>query len=133
MTPALEDTLLAVSTAQLAQRTNQPELLHESLRLYTQGISKLRRDILNPTTRQNDQNLAACLAALIYEAKASPGESNIGYKAHYHGTLELLRLRGPEAHGSGLVGFEELWSDSVNPRLMRARPTASFKPCVYRR
>lgn len=101
--PALENILLAVSTAQLGQRTSRPELLHESLKLYTKGISGLRGDILDPAKRTNDQNLAACLGALVYEVTATPGASYNGYKAHYQGTLELLRLRGPSSHGAGLA------------------------------
>ncbi|OIW22966.1 hypothetical protein CONLIGDRAFT_145590 [Coniochaeta ligniaria NRRL 30616] len=103
LTPALEDSLLAIAVAQLGQRTSRPELLHESLKLYTKGLAELRLDILNPSKRNNDQNLAACLASLLYEVTASPGGTQSGYKAHYLGTLELLRLRGAGAHGSGLA------------------------------
>jgi hypothetical protein len=103
LTPALEDTLLAVSTAHIGQRTGRPDLVHESLKLYTKGLAEIRRDILNPATRKNDQNLAACLASLLYEVRVSPAGTQDAYMAHYRGSLELLRIRGPHAHTSGIA------------------------------
>ncbi|KAB5582322.1 hypothetical protein GE09DRAFT_1074463, partial [Coniochaeta sp. 2T2.1] len=103
LAPALEDALLAISTAKLGQRTSRPDLLHESLRLYTKGLAQLHRNLQNPSKREDDQSLAACMVSLLYEVTVSPAGTYDGYMAHYRGTLELLRLRGASSHKSGLA------------------------------
>ena len=66
LTPALEDSLFAVSIAVLGHRASRTDLMHESLKLYTKGLAALRRDILDPSKRDDAQSLAACLASLLY-------------------------------------------------------------------
>jgi len=103
LTPALEDALLAVCMARLGRHAAQPALVHESLRLYTRGMSQMREGILDVTRVTNHQHLAACSALLLYEATECPGGTLDGYKAHWQGAMQLLQLRGAGAHASGLA------------------------------
>ncbi|KAK0653045.1 hypothetical protein B0T16DRAFT_455357 [Cercophora newfieldiana] len=103
MTPSLEDSLLAACTARLGRQQNRPALVRESQKLYAKGLSAMRRDVNRNSTRANEQNLAACLALMLYEISECPGDSHDGYIIHYLGAMELLRIRGPSAHQSGLA------------------------------
>lgn len=104
LTPSLEDSLLAACTARLGRHTNRPALVRESQRLYAKGLSAMRRDVNRKSTQAaNEQNLAACLALMLYEISECPGDSPDGYMVHYQGAMELMRIRGPVAHQSGLA------------------------------
>ncbi|PKS08021.1 hypothetical protein jhhlp_006633 [Lomentospora prolificans] len=103
LSPALENALLAVCTAQLGRRADRTELVRQALKLYTEGMAQCRREILNPSTRKSEQTLAACMALLLYEIIECPGGTFMGYLAHYQGYMELLRMRGASAHTSGLA------------------------------
>ncbi|KAK3375657.1 hypothetical protein B0T24DRAFT_676581 [Lasiosphaeria ovina] len=102
LTPALEDTLLAVCTARLGRRSH-PTLIHESLRLYTKGLSEMRRDLArNLSAGWSEQSLATCLALLMYEVVECPGGTPDGYLSHFNATMHILHTRGASAHTSGL-------------------------------
>ncbi|KAK0733039.1 hypothetical protein B0T26DRAFT_3941 [Lasiosphaeria miniovina] len=102
LAPALEDTLLAVCTARLGRRSH-PTLIHESLRLYTKGLSGMRRDLArNRSAGWSEQSLATCLALLMYEVVECPGGTPDGYLSHYNATMHILHTRGASAHTSGL-------------------------------
>ncbi|KAK0751623.1 hypothetical protein B0T18DRAFT_426240 [Schizothecium vesticola] len=103
LTPGLEDSLLAACTARLGRQTNRPALVRESRQLYAKGLAAMRRDVNRKSTRANEQNLAACLALMLYEVSECPGDSPDGYLVHYQGAMELMRIRGPVAHQSGLA------------------------------
>ncbi|KAK4235351.1 hypothetical protein C8A03DRAFT_17900 [Achaetomium macrosporum] len=103
LTPSLEDSLLAAFIARLGRQTNRRALVRESQRLYARGLSAMRRDVNRKSTRANEQNLAACLALMLYEISECPGDSHDGYLVHYRGAMELMRIRGPAAHQSGLA------------------------------
>ena len=118
LTPSLEDSLLAACTARLGRVMNHPALVHESQRLYAKGLSAMRRDINRKSTQANEQNLAACLALMLYEISECPGETPDGYMVHYQGAMELMRIRGPAAHQFGLAHsvFQLLRLHSVSKR-----------------
>jgi hypothetical protein len=118
LTPSLEDSLLAACTARLGRQTNHYALVRESQRLYAKGLSAMRRDVCHGSTRANEQNLAACLALMLYEISECPGDSPDGYMVHYQGAMELMRMRGPAAHQSGLAHsvFQLLRLHSVSQR-----------------
>ncbi|KAK8026257.1 hypothetical protein PG990_004080 [Apiospora arundinis] len=105
LTPALENALLAMSTARLGHHAGRPMLVRESLKLYTQSVAQVRRDILNDNLAPevSEQSLAACLSLLSYEAIECPGKTMDGYQAHYRGCLELLQKRGAGSYASGLA------------------------------
>lgn len=101
--PVLRDGVLAVCTARLGRHVSRPDLVYESRRLYTKTLSGMQRGLLDVSMRQNVEVLAASLALLLYEVTECPGKSTDGYRAHYLGMMNLLRLRGPVAHKSGLA------------------------------
>ncbi|KAK2826883.1 hypothetical protein FQN49_007358 [Arthroderma sp. PD_2] len=103
LTPALENALLATCTARLGQHTARPALVQKSLELYTTAVSEIRRAILTKSVQDSDQNLAACLSLLLYEAVECPGRNVTGHHARLRGCLELLRMRGADDHYSGLA------------------------------
>ncbi|KAK4206546.1 hypothetical protein QBC37DRAFT_434778 [Rhypophila decipiens] len=103
LSPALENTLLAVYLARLGREHKLPSLVHASLGLYTRGMSAMRKEIRYPSSQYSDQNLAASLALLLYEITECPGGTLQGYMAHYRGTMQLLRMRGAGAHASGIA------------------------------
>ncbi|KAK3311053.1 uncharacterized protein B0T15DRAFT_520268 [Chaetomium strumarium] len=103
LTPSLEDSLLAACMAILGRRMNRPALTRESQRLYAKGLSAMRREVNRKSTPANEQSLAACLTLMLYEISECPGDSPNGYMVHYRGAMELMRIRGPAAHQSGLA------------------------------
>lgn len=104
LSPALENSLLALCTARLGRHMDRPELVQQSLELYTKGVALVRRNIFYRSTRDIDeQSPAACLSLLLYEAIECPGSTIDGYQAHYRGCLGLLQMRGAVAHISGLA------------------------------
>jgi len=125
LTPSLEDSLLAACSARLGRHLNQPALVRESHRLYAKGLAAMRRDINRKSTRANEQNLAACLALMLYEISECPGDSPDGYMVHYQGAMELLRIRGPAAHQSGLAHsvFQLLRLHSVSTQAPLRNPS----------
>jgi hypothetical protein len=103
LSPALENALLAAFSARLGHYANKPALRHESLKLYTTGLRELRRSLLSPSSRTDNQSAAACLALLLYEITECPGGTPHAYMAHYHGTMQLIQTQGPEAFTTGLA------------------------------
>jgi len=103
MAPALESTLLAVYLARVGRQHELPTIVHASLKLYTRGMSEMRRAILNKSSQASDQTLATCLALLMYEITECPGGTPDAYMAHYRGTMQLLKMRGAGAHASGIA------------------------------
>lgn len=103
LTPALEHAILAVCIAQLGRGNGHQALVHESLSFYTRSLQELRRAVLDPATRTNEQNICACLAMLMYEVLECPGMAMDGYFTHYSGAMKLLQLRGAHAYSSGLA------------------------------
>jgi hypothetical protein len=116
LTPALENAVLALCTARLGRHNDHQPLVHESLSLYTSSLRELRLAVLNPTTRCDEQNIAACMALTTYEVIECPGRTNKGYMSHYNGAMKLLQIRGPGAHISGLAHsvFQALRRHSVS-------------------
>jgi hypothetical protein len=103
MDPALENALLALCSAQVGHHTGKPGMVYESLNLYTTGLKGLREAVMKPSTRHNEQNVAAAVALLMYEMIQCPGRRWDGYKSHLEGAMHLLRLRGPESYRSELA------------------------------
>jgi hypothetical protein len=103
LSPALENALLAAFSARLGHYTNNPALRRESLKLYTTGLREVRRSLLHPSSKTDDQSAAACLGLLLYEITECPGGTPDAYMAHYHGTMQLIKTQGPRAFTSGLA------------------------------
>jgi len=102
LAPALESAVLASCAATLGRMERHKSLAQESLAQYSKSIHELQRALLHPALRYQDQTLAACLALTMYEYTECPDGRVHGYLSHYAGTMELLQLRGPAAHATGL-------------------------------
>lgn len=103
LTPALENAILALSISQLGRCCHNETFVHESLSLYTTSLRELRRAVLNPVTRSDEQNIAACLALTMYEVRECPGRMIEGYYSHFNGALKLVQLSGAHRYTSGLA------------------------------
>jgi hypothetical protein len=116
LTPALDHAVLALCTARLGRDNDHQGLVHGSLSLYTSSLRELRRAVLDPVTRCDEQNIAACMALIMYELSECPGRMLEGYLSHYNGAMKLLQLRGADAHTSGLAHsvFQVLRMHSVS-------------------
>lgn len=94
----LEQSTLAVSAAAMGRFHNDSVLLNESLKFYTQGLKALRHSLKHPRLVADNETLAACLALSLYEVMEAPAGSRRGYHHHTNGCLQLIKLRGTEAH-----------------------------------
>ena len=99
---ALETSAYAICTAWMGQMHDDQVLLKESVRLYVRGIRELHLALKDPKLLYKDETLGACAALAIYEILQGDRGS---YRNHCDGTLQLLRLRTPALHSSGL-GFK---------------------------
>lgn len=142
LTPALDNALLAVCTARLGRHVGRTDLVHQSLQLYTKGLSELSREAFGSTTQGDEQRLACCLAFLMYEITECPGGTPEGYEAHYRGTMQLLHAGGAGAHTSGLAHsvFQSIRMHAVSielpfvaPRLPSPGGTARLTVWTYYR
>lgn len=102
-TKALESSSLAISAAALGRLYDDPALVRESLKLYTQGLRELQKALWNPKLVYDDEILAACLALSMYELMECPAEAWYAYASHCKGFLKLVQLRGVDAHTSGIA------------------------------
>jgi len=102
MTRALETSILAVCLSRLGRMKDDQDILIESLRLYTLGLSDLQRALWDAKLMYVEETLAACMALTMYAVLECPGKSGRGYVSHQHGAWRLLQLRGAKAHTSGL-------------------------------
>lgn len=86
----------------LGRTRANPALMCESLDLYTRGLRELQLALLTPSLVRQDGTLAACLALAMYEIVECPGGQISGYYQHCRGLMSLIKLRGVDAHKSGL-------------------------------
>ncbi|KAI0125250.1 hypothetical protein BJ170DRAFT_496560 [Xylariales sp. AK1849] len=101
--PSLEHAILAICAARLGRSNSHADLVHKSLSFYTTSVRELGRALQVPAMLTDEQNFIAAYALLLYEIWECPGRTVHGYLSHYNGVMELLRLRGPGAHKSGLA------------------------------
>ncbi|KAJ3494684.1 hypothetical protein NLG97_g3920 [Lecanicillium saksenae] len=117
--PALQMSIAAFASAQIAHDHNDRNLLAQSMQFYLKSLEHLRNAIANPTTRLSDDTLAACLALGIYELTEKPiaprghprteqqrqeqPNGSTAYSAHMTGAMMLLKLRGPDANNTPLA------------------------------
>lgn len=103
ITKALDSAIMALCIAKLGQIKQNPAMVGESLRLYTQGLSEVQKALWNPELMYRDETLAASMTLAMYELTECPAASKVGYISHHKGCARLVQLRGPEAHSSGLA------------------------------
>lgn len=101
-------TVLEISTAGLwvaclGREKNDGNLLSQSLRLYTYGLSELQKAIADPDLVYTDETLAAAAALSMYELIECPNEERLGHTSHVRGMAKLVRLRGESAYTSQLA------------------------------
>ena len=116
LSSALEYSMIAVCTSNLGQIDKNAHLAQDSLSFYARSLNELRRAVNNPTTRCQDQTLAACMALMMYEFSECPGQGVDAYLSHMNGAMRLLQLRGAGAHTSGFAhtSFSTLRSIAVS-------------------
>jgi hypothetical protein len=100
--PALENAMLAVCTAKLGRMDANKDLMAKSFDLYTTALKELRLALKTEQGRMHDHTLAAVMTLTMYEFTECPERKVSGYFAHVDGAMELMRLRGPEAHAKGM-------------------------------
>ncbi|KAK6065777.1 hypothetical protein SCUP234_12397 [Seiridium cupressi] len=66
LSPALENATLAVCAAKLGRRDQKPDLVHQSLGLYTQSLHEFSYEVGNVSSRRNEQTLAACMVMMTH-------------------------------------------------------------------
>ena len=101
-TMALQRSMLAMCAARVGRIHNDEVLIQEGLRLYTEGLRELQKALYDPNLMYSNQTLGACMALATYELMECPGGTKYAYASHRDGCAELIRLRGPNAHVSGL-------------------------------
>lgn len=101
--PALETSLLALSTAQLGRSHDSNDLIIESRRLYCQSLRELGKALKDPELVYRDETLAACVSLSLYEVIECPSENDKGLITHSNGCMRLVEARGPDAHSSELA------------------------------
>jgi hypothetical protein len=99
-TPALEASILAVCTAKLGRVSNNPILLHESLKFYGQSLWELQRALWDPTQMHRDETFGACMAMIMYEVVECPNSTMDAWSGHMRGCAKMFELKGPEYYGS---------------------------------
>jgi Fungal specific transcription factor domain len=130
-TTALEATVLAICTAKLGRRNNDPALVHESLKFYIQGLWELQRALYNPDLMYKDETAASCMALVGYEVMECPDRTTAAWVKHVQGCAKLFELRGPKAYSSEFghqlfLAFREM---EVRPALIYFL----FVECLHRR
>lgn len=99
---ALETVAYAVSLARLGSKLNAPDMIQESVRLYTRSLYYFQLALWDPVMVYSDDTFAACVLLTMYEVFQTPDGSRDGYWVHSAGCAKLVQLRGPEAHIDGL-------------------------------
>jgi hypothetical protein len=100
ITTALEASLLATCTARLGRFNNDPVLVRESLKLYTQGLRELQKALWDPKLMYRDETAAACMLLIFYEVYECPNQTIAGWLSHMKGCAKLFELKGPNAYDS---------------------------------
>ncbi|KAG0649459.1 hypothetical protein D0Z07_4106 [Hyphodiscus hymeniophilus] len=99
-TPALEASIMSVSTAKLGRLNGNPLLVRESLKFYIQGLWELQKALWHPRLMYKNETLAACLSLIMYEVVECPGKSIDGWASHMRGCAKMFELKGPTAYDS---------------------------------
>ena len=98
----LEISSVAVATAVIGRKFQDPALFKASLHFYTRGLQQLQRALYDPELMKEDETLAACMALNLYEAIECPASRSEAYFNHCHGVIALIQARGASAHSSGI-------------------------------
>ncbi len=104
-TKALELTAFAICIARAAYTPEGPDyaLIHESRKLYGQGLYAVRRALADPKLVYSDEVLVTCVLLAVYEVFECPSKGRSGYLSHYDGCAQLIKIRGPHAHREGIA------------------------------
>ena len=102
LTPALEASIVAMTTAKVGRMNDDPVLVKASLKSYTQGLWELQKALWDPHLMYRDETLAACMSLWMYEVMECPAGTPRGWISHFDGCRRLIELRGAEAHASDL-------------------------------
>ena len=102
LTPALEASIVAMTTAKVGRINNDPVLVKASLKSYTQALWELQKALWDPNLMYSDETLAACLGLWMYEVMECPDGTPHGWVSHFDGCKRLVELRGAEAHASAM-------------------------------
>jgi Fungal specific transcription factor domain/Fungal Zn(2)-Cys(6) binuclear cluster domain len=103
--PLLDNTFRAVSLAHLSLVNHNPNLMHESRKLYGRSLGLLSKALSDPYQGRSSETLSATILLSFYEMFSSNHETSMGYDAwvkHAGGAGALMQARGPKAHRHGL-------------------------------
>lgn len=102
-TQALETASMALCTAALGRVKHDYNMVSESHKLYTEGLTELQKALCNTGLMYKDETLGACMALAMYELTECPSKTDYGYVSHHNGCARLIQLRGSRAYSSGLA------------------------------
>ncbi|KAH8659327.1 hypothetical protein BGZ60DRAFT_415048 [Tricladium varicosporioides] len=130
ITTALESSILSICIAKLGRVNNDPHLVRESLKFYTQGLWELQKALWDEKLMYKDETAAACMALIIYEVLECPEKSLKGCVSHMKGCNRLFELRGPRAYGKefGHQLFVAFMQMEIQQALAERRSTFLSKP-----
>jgi Fungal specific transcription factor domain len=98
----LDNTFRAVSLARLSLLYRNPNLMHESRKLYGRSLVLLNKALSDQRQGRSSETLSATILFSFYEMFSSSHETSAGYDSwvkHAGGAGALMRLRGPNATG----------------------------------
>jgi hypothetical protein len=91
---------MAICTVGLGRQYNNPALVHESLKFYTQGLRELQKALWDPKLMHRDEICASCVTLIMYEVIECPDKNIVGWESHMKGCAKLFELKGASAFQS---------------------------------
>lgn len=98
---SLRDSGIAVAIASLARGQGDEVLLRNADAFYLQALGALHKDLCNTKNHLCDATLHACQAINLYQFTGH-NHTMAEWTSHAKGLAQILRLRGPAAHTSGV-------------------------------
>jgi hypothetical protein len=98
---SLRDSGLAVAIAGLARDRGDEVLLRNADGFYVKALGALRKDLYNTKSHLCDATLLACQAINLYQFTGR-NHTMTEWTSHAKGLAQILQLRGPSAHTSGV-------------------------------
>lgn len=113
----LQKATLALSLRNFANRHAVTDLTSKITEAYSEALKSTNQALADQYLAKHDGTLAAVFLLSLYESLA-PRAVRGSWKAHVHGALQLLRLRGPEQFSTS--AGQQLFRLVHTPILLRA-------------
>ncbi|KAG0643753.1 hypothetical protein HOY80DRAFT_1007312 [Tuber brumale] len=91
---------MAVSTVFLGRMSRDERLVRESAEMYTRALARLNAALSSKTMHIRDDTFASTMLLVMYETMGCTDP--LTWQRHADGLELLVRVRGPEAHTTGL-------------------------------